>query len=271
MTATHPAIRTSESSDAKARLIAVAGEHYSNRPEPVRPVTVPVLPRLSSEELAERREAEQRQEAAREEGMRYRRWQSVAAAMGPRYSDCRLASFRTYGTPEQREDQARAISQCEEYVTNISDNVKRGNCVVLFGPPGTGKDHILAALIREACKQGLDVRWLNGLDFFGDMRDRIDSDSSESTLIRELGGPDILAISDPLPPWGPLTSFQAQTLFRVIDRRYRARKPIWVTMNVASGVEASDRLGAAVKDRLAERALSVHCNWPSYRTAEIRD
>lgn len=192
-------------------------------------------------------------------------WLRVATSMGRRYHSCRLDGFEFYGSVEEQARQREVIDECRRLAVRLQTELDADSGLVLFGPPGTGKDHILAAMLRAACAGGRSVKWLNGLDFFGDMRDRMDSESPESTVIRDLAVPDILAISDPLPPWGPLTSFQAQTLFRVIDRRYRQEKPIWVTINVAGGAEAAERIGTAVVDRLKERALSVHCNWPSFR------
>lgn len=186
--------------------------------------------------------------------------------MGARYKDCRLNGFQFYGTEEEQGRQQAAIKSCLGLIERIATKLTDDCGMVLFGPPGTGKDHILAAMLRGAAKVGRSVWWINGLDFFGNMRDGMDAGTSEESTINQLATDDILAISDPLPPWGPLTAFQAQTLFRVIDRRYRQGKPIWVSMNVADGKEAADRIGNAVVDRLRERVLTIHCNWPSYRT-----
>lgn len=192
---------------------------------------------------------------------RWRAWCDIAARLGKRYTGCTLSSFMV----DEIEEKRRAVAAVNGYVSDFTYRVGRGEGAVFFGPPGTGKDHLMVAMIREACKSGYACEWINGLDFFGGMRDRIDGETSEARFLGQFARPDILAISDPLPPWGALTEFQAATLFRLIDRRYRDCKPIWVTINVATGAEASDRLGAAVVDRLKERALVVHCNWPSYR------
>jgi len=215
-----------------------------------------------AKEVADEESAKSREENER----RARQWHDVSSAMGARYKSCKLSDFEFYGTPEDQARQKAAIESCFDLGRRIMAGETERCGLVLYGPPGTGKDHILAAMLYAACRGGRTVRWLNGLDFFGDMRDRMDNDSPESQIISQLSNPDILAISDPLPPWGPLTAFQAQTLFRVIDRRYRQEKPIWVTVNVADGAEASERIGAAVVDRLRQRALSIHCNWPSYRS-----
>lgn len=66
----------------------------------------------------------------------------------------------------------------------------------------------------------------------------MDSRETEEELIGEFCWPTILYLSDPLPPFGELTPFQASALFSVIDRRYRDRKPVWISLNVADATEA---------------------------------
>lgn len=123
----------------------------------------------------------------------------------------------------------------------------------------------MASLLRAAIDADLSIAWKNGMDLYGDVRDRMDTNASEASLIRELAKPDILAISDPVPPWGPLSQHQGATLFRIIDRRYRDGKAMMVTINAADSKESEVKVGAAIVDRLKERSMPVFCYWPSYR------
>lgn len=200
-------------------------------------------------------------DALQEKARRRWQWENLLREIGRRYES---ATLDTFEAPESK--QLKAKMDVMEYLVRLPENVQAGRGVIFYGPPGTGKDHLMAAMMREAIEEeGLQVRWINGLDFYGSVRDRMDDERPEAELVRDLGTPDILAISDPLPPWGELSGFQAQMLFRIIDRRYRNQRPVWCTMNVAHGEEAASRLGTAVVDRLRERALAIHCDWPSYR------
>jgi DNA replication protein DnaC len=98
------------------------------------------------------------------------------------------------------------------------------------------------------------------------MRDRIDSDITERQIVLDLVAPDILGISDVLPPSGPLTPYQAQTVMQIVDARYRQKRSTWCTLNVETGAQAAERMGLAVVDRLREGALVVNFDWESYRT-----
>lgn len=128
-------------------------------------------------------------------------------------------------------------------------------------------DHWRTRALAKAAivSHGLSVAWRSGPELYGSFRDAIGQDEPESAVVARLIFPTILILSDPLPPKGVLTDYQAQTLYRVIDGRYRECRRSWVSLNMADGSEADDRLGAALVDRLREGAVIVHCNWPSYR------
>ena len=118
-----------------------------------------------------------------------------------------------------------------------------------------------AAIVRY----DLHVRWVNGVDFYRAARDRLDSRETEEELIERYSRPTVLYFSDPVPPVGELTQFQAAALFAVIDRRYRDRRPTWFTLNVSDATEAERRLGTSTADRMRNDSVALRCAWPSYR------
>jgi DNA replication protein DnaC len=203
-------------------------------------------------------------------------------------------------------NQSKAIWALENYADNMLHELEAGTNIILHGPSGTGKDHMLIGLAKKILLQAgeskrirglfhkiistgiktvqnfeiyrndpvvperiffsVHVHWKNGMDLYGDMRDLIDNrNRSEDKFIKEMTLPDILILSDSLPPRGCITEFQSQVLFRILDTRYRNCRPTWVTLNVRGAAEADERLGAQLVDRLRDGALSIHCDWPSYR------
>lgn len=180
---------------------------------------------------------------------------------GERYAGCTLENF-VADSPEKQQ----ALANVAEFADDIGERIRNGENAVFFGPPGTGKDHLLAALMRRAVERSYSVAWYGGMSMFGAFRDNIGSEDSEARLVMRFTAPAVLAISDPLPPFGDLTPFQASKLFEIIDWRYSHRKSTWLTMNVKNGDEARQGLGAAIVDRLRHGALVVPCNWESYRS-----
>jgi DNA replication protein DnaC len=220
------------------------------------------MPALTNEQIAARDREIAERDAQREQQARVDRWRAFIRDRGERYSDCRLNNF-----DQSHDAQKRAVADLTDYCRNVTDRIADGDGVVLFGPKGTGKDHLIVALCRQAILSGQRVVWQNGMDLFGDIRDAMDGGEAERALVHRLVSPDVLYLSDPLPPVGNLSEFQASMLFRILDGRYSRRRPLWVTVNVASGSELDVRMGPQNGDRIRDGATAIHCDWPSYRRA----
>lgn len=204
-------------------------------------------------------------EDARKEG--WAKWERLRAQLGVRYANCKLSNFDLSEEEHERKRQMKVIDALRGYCEQMPKQVSAGKGIVLYGPAGTGKDHLLAAMMAQACWHNMSVAWRNGMDLYAERRDAISAEKLERDLVQNLVFPDVLAISDPVPPWGTLTEGQSEFLFRVVDARYRQCKPVWVTANFAKGDEAESKIGKQVVDRLRHGALALHCNWPSYRKA----
>jgi len=181
--------------------------------------------------------------------------------IGERYKSCRLDNFEV-----STDSQGGVVASLRRFVADLDVNLKEGCGIVLYGPPGVGKDHLLVGMAHKVVMAGRNVKWTNGMDLFAERRDSIRRESSEKDLLKEYERPDVLVISDPVPPWGELKEGQAEFLFRLIDWRYRRLKPIFVSANFEDADDAKTRIGSQVIDRLKHGSLCLHCNWPSYRS-----
>lgn len=190
-----------------------------------------------------------------------RRIGRLAQQLGERYSPrrCSLDTYEVYDA-KQKPVVARLKA------LDLSALVESGCGVMLYGSIGTGKDHLLAAMLYSAAAAGVDpIAWTNGQEVFGAFRDGIDSGKAESTLLAELSAPSLLAISDPIPPRGQPSAWNVQQLYRLLDRRNRSMKSTWVTLNAMSPEDAEAKLSGPVFDRLAEGAVKLPCFWQSHR------
>src|SRR5262245_17512037 len=143
-----------------------------------------------------------------------------------------------------------------------------GESIILFGTPGTGKDHLIASLLHIATgRYGVSADWLSGYALINRFRNTMGrgADESEACILSEIKRRHVLAISDPIPPGADPSGWELNKLFAVIDARYQNMLPTWITMNAASEQEAADKLTQQVWDRLIDRGHKLPCFWPSYR------
>jgi len=184
-------------------------------------------------------------------------------ARGLRYADATLDNY-VGKLPEQ----TKIVQQLRDYASNSNELIPQGQNVILLGPKGTGKDHLLMALAKEVLRfSGFTTKWENGCDMHQRFRESATSNRPTASPVFA-PSPDILWISDPLPPSGVLTEFQQSAMFSVIDSRYSNLQPTWISINVENGQEAEQRMGAQTVDRLRHDALVLACNWPSFRQAQ---
>jgi DNA replication protein DnaC len=185
-------------------------------------------------------------------------WENVMASRGKRYVTCEFGNFEI-----TTETQKKAV----DHLRNFAGTLPGDRGLVLFGPVGTGKDHLLTALCRIAIMQhGLSLVWTTGPAICAAFREPMRyEDVTEHSVLHRFASPDVLAISDPVIAGGDLSKFETDKLYEVIDRRYSDRPPTWFTINVANRDKMITSLGAAIVDRLIDGAVTIRCDWPSHR------
>ncbi len=188
--------------------------------------------------------------------------QSLGHQLGARYSAdrCTLDSFEVYN-----QKQADIVNRLRRLIPSLPDMVRAGRGILFYGSVGTGKDHLLAAMLYKIAGLGISVKWMSGQTFYGDSRDRMDSKDTERDAFANMLAPRVLAISDPVPPAGSLSAWNVSQLYRLMDVRYRDLKATWCSLNATTEQDADGMLSAPVWDRLRENAELFPCFWPSFR------
>lgn len=150
------------------------------------------------------------------------------------------------------------------------DFVRRKDDLIITGKAGTGKSHILQAIVLCACREQLRVRYARCVDLLDDLYAGL-ADGTYAKRLRAWATVDFLVIDD--VGLGQVRKHDdeptaAHTLYDLIDRRHDKTSTA-LTSNIkftAWGRYLGDvHLAVATLDRLAMNAIRIDIDGPSYR------
>ena len=148
--------------------------------------------------------------------------------------------------------------------------VARHEDVLVTGNTGTGKSHILQALLLKACEKELTVRYARCVDLIDDLYAGL-ADGTYERRMRAWCRAQFLIIDDvglgQLKRRGDEPT-AAHMLFTLLDRRNMNASTAITSNLLLSGwgkYLGDATLAAAVLDRLAENSIRIDIDGPSYR------
>lgn len=154
---------------------------------------------------------------------------------------------------------------CSKYVEHWKEAMQNGTGLIFWGGVGTGKSYMAAAIANALIEREHSVE-MHDLGFylncpFEERADRIGSASRPELLILD----DLGMERD--------TSFGLETVFSVIDRRYRSGKPMIVTTNMTLGSmqKEEDLHYQRIFDRVLEVCIPLAFTGPSLRAAQRKE
>ncbi|HGU6442277.1 TPA: ATP-binding protein [Citrobacter amalonaticus] len=172
----------------------------------------------------------------------------------------RNCTFANYKVDVNSDSQRKAFTLAKSYAQNFGAGFAS---FVFSGKPGTGKNHLAAAICNQLLKVGKSVLVVTIPDLMLRVRECYDGGQSEASLLDELCRVDLLVLDEVGIQRG--SSGEKVILNQVIDRRLSSMRPVGVLTNLNyDGL--LDALGARVIDRLQmDGGMWVNFDWGSYR------
>ena len=174
----------------------------------------------------------------------------------PLHRKCSFANYQV-----RNDGQKHALSQAksiaEEMITGYTN-------FVFSGKPGTGKNHLAAAIGNRLMAKGRSVIIVTVSDVMSVLHDGYDNGQSGEKFLQELCGVDLLVLDE--IGMQRDTRNEQVTLNQIVDRRTASMRSVGMLTNL-NHAAMSTLLGDRVMDRMTMNGGRwVNFNWESWRS-----
>jgi DNA replication protein DnaC len=162
-----------------------------------------------------------------------------------------------------------AVEICKKWASNYQENVKNGQGLFFTGGVGTGKTHLIAAIIDYIAriKKRLYLNriiYRNATSLLNEIRSSYNSDSFEKVLDKFKIAH--LLIIDDLGA-EKTTDWVLDIFFEIIDCRYAELRPTIIATNLTD-IEIKQKLDERIMSRIYEMCKGIKLTGRDYRLEE---
>jgi DNA replication protein DnaC len=144
--------------------------------------------------------------------------------LGKRFEECKFHTF------QPRPGAEKAYQMARDYSRNF-EHPQEEIGLLLWGSPGNGKTHLAAAVAHEVKDKGFTVVFQTMAELLERIRNTFNKKEkeTESEIMDALRDCDLLVLDDIGAE--KITDWVLDVMFRIIDGRYRKKKPTLYTTN----------------------------------------
>ena len=167
----------------------------------------------------------------------------------------------------EKADNSKAAQTVRKYIA-IWETVKAENIgLLLWGGVGTGKSYLAACIANAVIDDGDSAR----MRTLGEVILGVQESAEKNKYITELCNKPLLVLDDLGAERD--TTFGAEVIYTLIDKRYQAGKPLVVTTNISLlEMKQSEETGKSrLYDRILEMCVPVKVDGESRRKANAAD
>jgi len=172
------------------------------------------------------------------------------------HMNCSFDNYRV-----ENDGQRKALEQARRYADEFDQGIAS---FVFSGRPGTGKNHLAAAIGNHLILRGKSVLIVTVADLMSIIKGSFSGgDRTEEHLLHDFSTVDLLVIDE----IGMQTEsrYEKVIINQIVDRRSSSKRPTGMLTNL-NHAEMVKLLGERVMDRMRlGQSLWVSFNWESYR------
>jgi len=179
--------------------------------------------------------------------------------IGTRYFN---KTFRNY----EAKGNEKAVSECRLFCKNFVKNLAEGRGLFLTGTVGTGKTHLIAAIIDYIAriykrKYNLLIIYFTSTGLLSELKSSYEDKTSDE-LISDIKHCTLLVIDD----FGAekTTDWVLETYFEIIDYRYANLYPTIIATNLTD-IEIKQKLSERIMSRIYESCKGIKLTGKDYR------
>lgn len=177
--------------------------------------------------------------------------------LGERFADSTFEKFTPLPGTE------KTLEFCKSYANTFP--AYGAEALLIWGEYGNGKSHLAAAVAHTVKDKGRTVVFQTMPELLERIRQTFNDRNNKETerdIMRALHDCELLVLDDVGAE--KLSDWVQDVLFRIVDGRYRQKKPIMYTTNLKPN-DLKDRVGPRIYDRMMETSILVQNTGTSYR------